>query len=157
MSVIKINQKALERTLRARFRALPKRLLGAMNSDTRRALAILKANTPVASGELKNSWKVTNRLEVENSAPHAGVIEFGARPHSVSADGIANIKAWALSVFPNADNDTINNIVWGVVHKLKEEGQAPTYFVRDSLDEIKRSLGAGITANLNKFAAQRDI
>jgi hypothetical protein len=52
-------------------------------------------------GEFQNSWfsfPTAKGAKIENNAPHAGIIEAGARPHKVNADGRAKLLAWVLKV-----------------------------------------------------------
>lgn len=64
-----------------------------------RGQALLRKRTPTDQGMLKNSWAVRewgNSLEVQNSAPYAGIIEAGARPHPVSLAGQMAIYWWVV-------------------------------------------------------------
>ncbi len=116
---------------------------------------------------LKASWHVvrvvgTSRLgnrggllaELINDAPHAGIIEHGARPHGVSREGWDAIYEWVRRHFgftvmgarsqkmrgvmgETGEDPVLSEITWGIVKKLKREGQKPTYFIRNSLDECQ--------------------
>lgn len=66
-----------------------------------RARATLVRVSPVDTGQFKNSWRViestgtTLGIRVDNDAPHAGIIELGARPHKVNREGIEALTLWA--------------------------------------------------------------
>lgn len=48
-------------------------------------------------GQFRNSFQVENRPSgpvLYNDAPHAGIVELGARPHPVSEEGIQAIAEW---------------------------------------------------------------
>lgn len=68
----------------------------------------LVPKTKVDRGDLRRSWRVIRRkglkrgpVELEaaqlvNDAPHAGIVEGGARPHSVSREGVEAITNWVI-------------------------------------------------------------
>ena len=60
-----------------------------------RGVALLKRRTPVDTGMMKNAWAAT-KFGIENSAPYAGIIERGARPHKVNREGVEAIRDWVL-------------------------------------------------------------
>lgn len=132
--------------------------------------------TPVDQGQLRNSWKVSKvsngggvpDVEILNEAPHAGIVEKGARPHKVSPEGWAAIYQWVLrhrralghtTTYRRANGGTgtrvkahrpkygdvrtqtdvdpaIAAITWAIVKKIEKYGQAPTYFVRNTLPKV---------------------
>lgn len=70
-----------------------------------RGRAVIVRNTPTDQGQLRASWKVKpgndeftgfseSLAELINDAPHIAVVELGARPHKVSAEGWAAIYEW---------------------------------------------------------------
>lgn len=70
-----------------------------------RGRALMVPATPVDQGQLRASWKVkeesatfgditTVLAELINDAPTVGIVENGARPHKVSAEGWAAIYEW---------------------------------------------------------------
>jgi hypothetical protein len=67
-----------------------------------RGQALLRKRTPVDQGQLKNSWQVHPRpgarefVTIENRAPHAGIVERGARPHPVSRAGKMALYWWVV-------------------------------------------------------------
>lgn len=118
-------------------------MLGLRNG-ARAAVAILVTRTPKDTGQLKASWKTTgsrrgkNTHEVYNTAPHAGIVEEGARPHTVSREGRQALREWVDRHFPAADEKTREGIVEGICWKLLHYGQKPTYFVKNSLPLLRR-------------------
>lgn len=119
--------------------------------------------------------------EVYNDVPYAGIIEHGARPHPVSEEGQRAIFEWVKRNIPimgpraarprkKADQfgaaavayrlDQLDvsmeqvAIAMGIIRKLRTRGQAPTYFVRDSLPDIRRGVGQEITRALKKVAGK---
>lgn len=109
----------------------------------------MRKHTP--KGSLQRSWKAQGRL-LRNVAPHAGIVENGARPHPVSKEGIESIKKWAIKhlgfgkvrdtkgrfvkstkVARDWLDQEASQAAYGIAKKLEREGQAPTYFVRNQL------------------------
>ncbi len=144
--------------------------------------------TPVDQGQLKATWKVmpgnpgilqgkptgiAGRLmgvriaELRNTAPHAGIVELGARPHKTSVEGWLAIYDWVVrhrvelglvtksgkarrvkkgkqavhAKLPDGGkglDPEIAGIAWAIVRKIEKKGQEPTYFVKSSLDTLLR-------------------
>lgn len=64
-----------------------------------RGQALLRKRTPTDQGMMKNSWTVREwggTCELINTAPYAGIIEAGARPHPVSIEGQMAIYWWVV-------------------------------------------------------------
>lgn len=73
-----------------------------------RGRTFIVSKTPTDQGQLRASWKVrpgipsaiargTQMLaELLNDAPHAGIVERGARPHPVSPEGWMAIYDWVM-------------------------------------------------------------
>lgn len=158
----------------------------AMMRAAMRGKAILRKRGPVDQGQLKNSWMVDRNAEgnvnLTSTAPHAGVIEEGARPHAVSAAGYEAIYNWVRRnrhFFPEfvtakgntrpvrnvqrwrddnlvADEDPrIARIARAIIHKLKKEGFKGTFFVRDSLAELRLELGDQTNIGVKKLAIKK--
>jgi hypothetical protein len=135
-----------------------------------RAIGVLKANTPKNdTGLLKNAWIVTGS-GVTNTAPHAGIIERGARPHSVNREGIEALTEWVrrkglvvhmVSSGPipkvrkltrkeaSADKD-VSAIVWAIVTHLKKQGQEGTFYIQKSLPRLNKILEEEVIEALTK-------
>ncbi len=136
-----------------------------------RGRALMAKRTPVDQGQLKASWRVITfgtasldkrgggiakviLAELRNTAPHAGIVELGARPHKVSPEGWAAIYEWARRHFvevsrgrdgqrrerriggDTGEDQWLSELTWAIVKKIEREGQKPTYFVRDSLEAL---------------------
>lgn len=67
-----------------------------------RVVSYLKTISPVYDGAFRAAWTVlkdpSGMAQVSNSAPHAGIIEAGARPHGVNAEGREAIREWVRKV-----------------------------------------------------------
>jgi hypothetical protein len=121
--------------------------------------AFLKGQGPVYEGHYRNAWQVQTSAaggEVVNDAPHAGIIELGARPHPVSEEGVEAIREWVrrkvvviatpkgrtrrLSRAEAETDPEVEEIVRRIVHKLRTVGQAGQFVVRDQLEELGRQV-----------------
>lgn len=75
----------------------------AAGADRGVGLLVRKSKAVVYMGQFQNSWHIPMRRDrnvvtVRNDAPHAGIIEAGARPHGVNAEGRAALLEWVLRV-----------------------------------------------------------
>jgi hypothetical protein len=105
--------------------------------------AVLVRRTPKDRGQLKAGWRSKTFPEgkrevarVTNDAPYAGVVELGARPHQVSLEGRVAIAGWVRRHFPQLSDAEAWSFAHNIAAKLAAEGQAPTYFVRNSLPDL---------------------
>ncbi len=147
-----------------------------------RGRGIIVKRTPTDLGQLRASWKVKASewvAELINDAPTAGIVELGARPHKVSAEGWAAIYEWVrrhpeiygqkrartqvsgtlaqlaeMGAFRGLDPE-ISSITWAIVKKINREGQKPTYFVRDSLDVLQQALVAEVERQLERAVSRQ--
>lgn len=126
-----------------------------------RSKTMISRHTPSDLGQLAHSWGVRNMgrdskgkfvktkymAELYNDAPHAGVVEAGARPHKVSAEGWWSIYEWVERHFPEAASEDgqvdvygndpeFSRITWAIVRKIGRDGQKATYFVRKRLPAL---------------------
>lgn len=108
-------------------------------------------------------------VDVINDAPHAGIVERGARPHSVSEDGRMALRLWVkrnlgaelrlnmreqFGKVRRLDFEAqIDAIVWGICHKLRREGQKPRWIVRDRMPLLERMLKIEVERRLARVAA----
>lgn len=140
-----------------------------------RGRALIVRKTPVDMGQLKASWRVVwhgvpggaqwECATLENDAPHAGIVEEGARPHPVNAEGWDAIYQWArrhitytqlkgpgrakggkrregppkqITKRHGQEDPILEGIVWAIVKRIEKYGQAPTYFVRNNIPALQK-------------------
>jgi hypothetical protein len=97
VSVVNVPPGRLGAFLRSKANALPRAAKGAMTVAAQRGRSVLVKASPVDQGQFKNAWEVQKDeagARIENLAPHAGIVERGARPHKVSAAGVEALRAW---------------------------------------------------------------
>lgn len=158
MPTFTITPRQLSAELRNQARELPKVVRRGLYGAARRGQAHMVGKTPTDQGQLRNSWRATNRGEggrftvgatLRNEAPHAGIVELGARPHRVSADGMAALIAWAMRKL-GANEAEAKRIAAAIAWKLRSRGQEPTFFVRNEL----RALGAFVGPEVDRLMRQ---
>lgn len=159
---IKLTPNELPREMKRRGKKMPKVIERGLRAGARRGAVILRKRTPVgATTALRRGWQVRRSFDsgepagLANLAPHAGIVEKGARPHPVNREGIAAITHWAVRKL-GLPRDEAARVAHAVAHKIRREGQKPTYFVRDSLgdlrDAAKKEVGKAISKQARKKA-----
>lgn len=151
-----ISEDEVGRHMKARERMVRRAIAAGIKSAAHLGRAYLVKVTDergkVYTGQFKASWKVVRRAaqiktagraaratttyDVVNTSPIAGIIELGARPHAVSAEGIDNLTRWAelkLGLGPKE----ARRAAFAIAAKIRAEGQRPTYMVRDSLPQLR--------------------
>jgi hypothetical protein len=78
-------------------------------------------------------------------APHAGIVEMGARPHWVP---LGPLLDWARR---HAESEAeAQRLARGTQLKISREGQKPTYWVRRSLPAQKKILKGEVERELKR-------
>ncbi len=106
-----------------------------------RSIPDLVAASPVDTGLYAASWDFTveeKAVILGNYAPYAGVIEDGARPHSMP---IGPLLAWAKRVTGSPSQPPkYDSHVWAlalaVQKKILNEGQAPKHIMANMIPKI---------------------
>jgi hypothetical protein len=101
MSTFTIRPSEVASVLRAHAKSFPMAVKAGAGLAAQRGRTHLVRTSPVDTGMYKNSWVVLDlamgmesRVTLENNAPHAGIIELGARPHPVGRAGIEALTQW---------------------------------------------------------------
>ncbi len=106
-----------------------------------RALPMLAKNSPVDTGQYASSWDYSfdkDSATVGNYAPHAPIIEFGARPFRPP---LKPLLQWAKRVLqdPSQPPD-YSNAVWGLAiytrNKIEKYGQKPKHIMMNQIPNI---------------------
>jgi hypothetical protein len=150
--VVKIDAKDVGKVLRGQSKKLLSLARQAASTSAHRTVRAVKKKSPVDTGGYRAAWKVRGGISgvqylptsgsrplasVENDHPIAGVIEKGARPHGVSAEGRESIRAWVIRKGiattargarvtkrnAEANAEAVDAVVDGIVWKLQHEGQ----------------------------------
>lgn len=106
-----------------------------------KSIPTLVQNSPVDTGLYAQSWDFTvdeKRVILGNTAPHAPIIERGARPFTPP---IAPLLAWAKRVLKDSSqppdySDQVWALARGVQQKIAREGIKPRKVLERSLPAI---------------------
>jgi hypothetical protein len=106
-----------------------------------RSIPDLVAASPVDTGQYANSWAFTydeKRALVGNTAPHAPIIEDGARPFTPP---LGPLLAWAKRVLqdpsqPPDYSEEVRSLAWGVRGKIMKFGMEPKHIMGNMVDTI---------------------
>ena len=110
-----------------------------------RSLNDLIKASPIDTGEYASSWdflETEKSLILGNFAPHAAIIEFGARPFT---QPIGPLLAWAKRVLQDPSNaPNYSGEVWalakGVQNKISVEGMMPKHVLKNALPQIIQNI-----------------
>lgn len=164
VGVIKIRPQDLPRGIMQRTDAVKKAILTGTVNGAMRGRAILVRETPVDQGQLRASWKVRQRIlgniiaELFNDAPHAGIVEAGARPHPVNRAGIFALTRWAWrnrGLFGLRSLEEAQGVAFAVAKKIALRGQVGKFFVRKQMHRIETAMRREVERSLNKLARRR--
>ena len=150
MANVSIKMGGLSARIKADVKARGDSIKKAEKAAALRGRNHLVSITPVDMGVMRAAWQVRDGgdgVEIENDAPHAGIIERGARPHKVSQAGREALADWARR--KGIPEEEIPSMVWGICKKLEAEGQRGLFLVKDSLHlfsgwlraEVERAMG----------------
>lgn len=117
-----------------------------------KSLPGLAERSPVDTGHYASSWDMTwneKQALIGNTAPHAPIIEFGARPFNPP---IKPLLAWAKRVLndpsqPPQYSPRVRALAYGTAAKIRERGIQPPrlvltnafdLFIRNIVSELER-------------------
>lgn len=115
-------------------------------------MAVLVQNSPVDTGLYAQSWSMDvneKRALIGNFAPHAPIIEFGARPFTPPIGPLLN---WARRVLQKPE---IDSHCWAlakhVQQKISEEGMEPKHILGDAIEKIVEEILRRVKFKLGKI------
>lgn len=126
-----------------------KKQQGAVAKAMAHAIPVLVAASPVDTGLYAQSWDFNvdeRRAVIGNYAPHAAVIESGARPFRPP---IGPLLGWAKRVLkdpsqPPGYSPAVWSLARGTQKKIEREGLKPHHILENAIpriiEEIKREL-----------------
>lgn len=166
---IPITPDKLTAALIRRFSGIDEAIAKGMYHGALYGQALLSHRTPKYTGGAAARWKVHRpasakgskgkaskiMVYLENDTPYVAVLEYGARPHRVSKEGVMALTRWAqlkLGLTPEEAERVAHAIAW----KIRKRGMKPLYFVRDSRDEIAAQTGREIRQFIAELANKRN-
>jgi len=116
-----------------------------------RSIPDLVAASPVDTGLYANSWDFTqteNTAILGNYAPHAPIIEMGARPFTPP---LAPLLAWAKRVLQDPSQPpNYSSEVWalavGTQKKIAKVGMEPKHILENMIPKIIENIKAELTS-----------
>lgn len=117
----------------------------AVNAGIIRSVPDIVKNSPVDTGEYANSWDFTideKKAVIGNYAPHAPIIEYGARPFRPP---IQPLLAWAKRVLksgsqpPKYDSD-VWELAVGTQKKIEKYGMDPKNILENEIPKIIKNI-----------------
>lgn len=175
MATIRIPPGKLGALLETHARKLPEATRAGLSRAAEQARTTeLARKLPVYRGVLQNAWEVRTEATgstaalVTNTAPYAGIVERGARPHWTSKEGRDALREWVrLKIFrpgrrrrPVSRRDTgpgglyereIESIVWAIVNAWAKRGRAGGFQVRDALPRLGQEATEEVIEQLREF------
>jgi hypothetical protein len=136
---------------------------------------IVSKDSPVDTGDYKSSWRAVKNdirggVDLINDAPHAGIIEQGARPHmpplqplidwarrkaaDIGLVQLATGKQYGGPSSLNQDQDAaVIRFARAIQHKIAAQGQAPLWIMRKRLPFARKFLMLSFERQLERIAA----
>ncbi len=142
MSVVKsVNLEDLGRILKAEPKRQMKEIRLATRTGLLRSIPSLVQNSPVDTGLYASSWQFSETektMILGNFAPHAAIIEYGARPFTPP---IAPLLEWAKRVLgdgsqPPDYSPAVRSLAYGTREKIKLQGMKPRNILGKSIPMI---------------------
>ncbi len=144
--------------IRRRFRSLPGVIQRGIRAGTKEGERILAVRTPRATGTTAARWRVRGNRQtgysIHNAAPHVGILDLGARPHPVNKAGIRALTRWAQLVL-GLDAEAAKRAAFAIANKIRKQGAKPTYFVRDSMDDLKEAVRRNVSRRIDAQAKRK--
>jgi len=152
MSVIKVDlkdfSKALKNYTSSNIEVVKKSVaVGAVKS-----IPELVKNSPIDTGHYASSWDVllgNTSVTVGNFAPHAPIIEYGARPFTPP---LKPLLAWAKRVLndpsqPPEYSPEVWKLAIGTRNKIQEVGMKPRHIMTKSIPMIIKNIEEELRKN----------
>lgn len=127
--------------------------------------AVVIKRTPVDEGLMKASWAAVMQpcgAQLINSAPHAGIVEGGSRPHWPNMQAIREwvarhhksfgIKRGRSKKGKAAAEAEIDRITFLICQKIAKQGTKPRWVVRGALPRLSRIAKKAVDLEVRRHA-----
>ncbi len=112
-----------------------------------RSIPDLVKASPVDTGLYAQSWDIQLTKEsgtIGNTAPHAPIIEYGARPFKAP---IVPLLQWAKRVLkdpsqPPQYSEAVRRLAYGTQAKIQKEGMKPRSVLQNTMPKIMANIKA---------------
>jgi hypothetical protein len=140
-----VDLKNFARELGATNKRKMERLHDAIYRGLLRSIPELVKESPIDTGQYAQSWtaeKTELGGRIGNHAPHAAVIEFGARPFNAP---IGPLLAWAKRVLQDPSQPPhYSSHVWALAkhtqQKIAEQGMLPHHIMQNAIPSILENI-----------------
>lgn len=147
MTAKRVSLKDLERDLPGFAKATVEKQKQAITMGLQRSIPMLVEQSPVDTGLYAQSWDMTvteEKAVIGNFAPHAPIIEYGARPYTPP---IQPLLAWAKRVLKDPSQPPhYSSHVWALAKytqkKIAREGIKPRMVLTNALPDIINNIKA---------------
>lgn len=164
-AALELGERRIRRAVAVGAQRGARRALDIARRKTPRDQNTLRDAWHVVPGAPEFSGGETRLASLENNAPHVWFVELGARPHGVNPEGWAAIYAWVRRHYRGGrlggegrmrrarggetgpfrgPDPVISDITNAVVHKIRTQGQKPTFFIRDMLPALNAALAVEV-------------
>lgn len=145
MATVEVPLKELGRVLGAEVERQLPQLKEATRNGLLKSIPDLVEKSPVDTGLYASSWQFTETektMILGNSAPHAAVIEYGARPFTPP---ITPLLQWAKRVLgdpsqPPDYSPEVRSLAYGVRDKIRREGMKPRRVLQNAFPDIIQNI-----------------
>jgi hypothetical protein len=148
-NIKKINLKDFGKELEEMGKKYPEMAKEAVFSGVVSAIPLLIKKSPVDTGLYAQSWNFTleeQSIILGNYAPHAAVIEYGARPFTPP---LKPLLEWAKRVLksgsqPPEYDDQVWALAVGTQNKIRHYGMKPKHILLDAIPDIIKQIKKGL-------------
>lgn len=140
---IKIKPGELSKRFERDIKSCKKGAIKGLRVAAEKGLELLKERTPEDEGTMKAAWRIDGsgmKLMIKNDAPYADIVNSGARQHGVSEEGQQLILDWIHRHDPSLTDAQANNMLWGIMIKLKSQGYEGHHMVEATADQREELL-----------------
>lgn len=147
MAVYEVSARDLARKFREVEATRSDKLVVAIRRAAAAGAEALASVAPVGvTGQFKaklRAIETTGGAILMNDAPHAGVLELGARPHWIGKRGMQALYEWFFYKLRLSPAEAMR-AAYAYRAKVARVGQRPTFFFRKRLPVLRRILGVEI-------------
>lgn len=179
---IVIKPEQVGKQILGRSRAVRKAIARGALLGAERGKTLIVRKTPWDEGQLAGSWDIKKGrvtmfgrsvllATLFNDAPHAGIVERGARPHPVGRKGIEALTQWAwrhrreLGIVTASGRARrgakamaeARSVAFAIAAKIRLRGQVGTFFVRKNLPAIQKAMASEIKRQIKDLAKRRKV
>jgi hypothetical protein len=145
---------SVERALQKQQASIERAVALGLRRAAARGRALLVSRSPVgATGDFRRSWVVEvledGSLEVDNTAPHAAIVELGSRPHMPPVEPLIEWCIRKLGMPPAQ----AQRVGWAIAMHIKQHGTRPHHVLLGAEAELERYAAEEIERALSEARA----